>query len=73
MIGTAILLDSAFAAADSGLSMHITVVTEISYNKNIYEADVRFLAEVEWCKEILVLLDDLQDDNDGGDCHRFSQ
>lgn len=51
-----------------------SVVTEISYNdKNIYEADVHFLAEVEWRKEILVLLDDLQDDNDGGDCDRFSQ
>lgn len=50
-----------------------SVVTEISYNeKNIYEADVHFLAEVEWRKEVLVLLDDLKEDSDGEDSDRFS-
>ncbi|PIL34268.1 hypothetical protein GSI_03043 [Ganoderma sinense ZZ0214-1] len=46
-----------------------SVVTEISYNeKDTYEADVHFLAEVEWRKEVLVLLKDLQEDFDEKDC-----
>lgn len=50
-----------------------SVVTEISHNyKDVYEADVHFLAEVEWRKEVSVLLGDLQEDSDEKDSSRYS-
>ena len=50
------------------MPLHITactsVVTELSYHdKPTIEADVSFLSEDEWKKELTILLQDLQDVN----------